>query len=1136
MCLLQHFITDAHPHLPVGNDDIYTRTLPALTYKHEYVMHAILALSSSHLALLTGSALPVEALRHRQRALRGLNEAMSQAPGGASDADAMLAACYILTFQSSYMLDGLSDYIMMLRGCGLVTTLMLQQNLHGSFSIDASSHIKYMEAQFGRFPTIDSRIASDGIRSLNLVKPLLRHPVEEVFYQLLVDVLVSVEQSASCAAYVHLTNIMNKFITLPQCEIHHLLDPENQISQVLMAHFLTLLAILSPITSLEATNRFCNVPMAGMLAWVILLPTHLSPGSARWAPPPLRLTEADCEVPVTDADSGRQLQDTRAEVRRLEEALRAERGARQSPSASLHQSSGLVNDLFDSRGFDVTLKAFRWHLAYCTPAFAASIQSDPAFDLEELLDRVADSFDLQFRTKPARVVLPKWPPRRLIEASLEYFSSNGLYSIHPVVDIDALTCLLDASDFDGSGVGTSIADRACLAALTAMITRIRRQEPAFADADPDAYVQAVLSVLPQLMVEHTNVRALEALIILALYIAPLGQPQTAEILLAMAVRILFNLGAHRAGPTYESTAHKHQHQHLRALFWTFYAVDKEMSLRKCQPPMINDADCDLTLPERYVAQSSEHQFFTSELSSKELLYPSDLRLAMLKSRVYHLLYSEQSLSHSRARRLQLIRELDQELNDLKSQFPSACKPDAVVSGNVPDYFIHDLSLRGVNVHLEYYHCLSKIHGASTIGTPVLQSLSPPSTSMELCYQAARSTLIYLRRIRHLIFPETFCLRLHWEDDGEDWLIRFPLPGKKSMYLDEKVHREAVLMGFIGSRIQIPVRRVIGKENVRDPSKRQGREGGYFEPDIDSRTLGLLYNQMAEILLELWKLDFDCIGCLSEDQQSGQYMVDGAPLTLEVNELMRICGTGNRAPSGVYRSSTNYIASLLQLQSIHLREQRSSVYDSEDCWEEYACRHLMKAVALDFISQEENHGPYRLFCDDFGPGNVLVDDSLRVTGVIDWESCYTAPMQFAGTIPSWLLLQRPHRIINEIGAVWFLDITYAKINRRQERLVHSCRTDGIIRGHDLLELLDEFCWGPRSFIAERIHNITTIPQKHKEREGFMRLKIRQLQEYYTELGEETTVEYEEEGFTKQEETFDHGTRCAKLFTPCYSLGH
>ncbi|KAF7114965.1 hypothetical protein CNMCM5793_000735 [Aspergillus hiratsukae] len=739
----------------------------------------------------------------------------------------------------------------------------------------------------------------------------------------------------------------------------------------------------------------------------------------------------------------RQLQDTRAEVHRLEEALRAEREGRQSPSPSLHPSPGLVNDLFDSRGFDVTLKAFRWHLAYCTPGFAASIQTDPTFDLEELFDRVADSFDLQFRTKPARVVFPKWPPRHLIETSLEYFSRNSLYSIHPVVDIDALTCLLNTSDLGGPGSATNVADRACLAALTAMITRIRRQEPVFADADPDAYVQAVLSVLPQLMMEHTNVRALEALIILALYIAPLGQPQTAEILLAMAVRILFNLGAHRARATYETTAQKHQHKlHLRALFWTLYAVDKEMSLRKCQPPMINDADCDLTLPDKYVAQSSEHQFFTSELSPKELLYPSDLRLAMLKSKVYHLLYSEQSLSHSRARRLQLIRELDEELNDLKSQFPAACKPDAVVSGNVPDYLIHDLSLRGVNVHLEYYHCLSKIHGASAIGsTPVLQSLSPPSTSMELCYQAARSTLIYVRRIRHLIFPETFCLRLHWKDGGEDWLIRFPLPGK-SMFLNEKDHREAVLMEFIGSRTRIPVPRIIahgaahenptglgpfiimtwieGRKMSEILRKDTPGKEDILNPDIDTRTLGALYSQMAEILLELWKLDFDWIGSLGHDRQSGQYMVDRPPLTLEVNELMRTCGLRNCAPSSVYRSSTDYITSLLQLQSIHLRQQRNSVYDSEDCREKYACSHLMKAIALDFISKEGNHGPFKLFCDDFGPGNVLVDDSLRVTGLIDWEF-----VQFAGSIPSWLLLQRPHRIINELGAAGFLDIYLPK---------------------------------------------------------------------------------------------------------------
>lgn len=54
---------------------------------------------------------------------------------------------------------------------------------------------------------------------------------------------------------------------------------------------------------------------------------------------------------------------------------------------------------------------------------------------------------------------------------------------------------------------------------------------------------------------------------------------------------------------------------------------------------------------------------------------------------------------------------------------------------------------------------------------------------------------------------------------------------------------------------------------------------------------------------------------------------------------------------------------------------------------------------------------------------------------------------------------------------------------------------------------------------------------------MRLQIRQLQEYYTELGEETTVEYGEEGFTKLEETVHNGTRCAKSSSsrPVTALG-
>ena len=60
-----------------------------------------------------------------------------------------------------------------------------------------------------------------------------------------------------------------------------------------------------------------------------------------------------------------------------------------------------------------------------------------------------------------------------------------------------------------------------------------------------------------------------------------------------------------------------------------------------------------------------------------------------------------------------------------------------------------------------------------------------------------------------------------------------------------------------------------------------------------------------------------------------------------------------------------------------------------------------------------------------------------------------------------------------------------------------------------DLLDEYCWGPRSSIAHRVHDVTTSPEMHEPREEFVREKIRQLQEYYKELGRDDEVEYEPE---------------------------
>lgn len=92
---------------------------------------------------------------------------------------------------------------------------------------------------------------------------------------------------------------------------------------------------------------------------------------------------------------------------------------------------------------------------------------------------------------------------------------------------------------------------------------------------------------------------------------------------------------------------------------------------------------------------------------------------------------------------------------------------------------------------------------------------------------------------------------------------------------------------------------------------------------------------------------------------------------------------------------------------HLEFQRNdAVTDEVDCQKKYIARCLFRKISRK-ISNDHRNGPFRLFCDDFRPDNVLADVSrFVVTGVIDWEFTYVAPAEFTYTAPWWLLLERP----------------------------------------------------------------------------------------------------------------------------------
>jgi aminoglycoside phosphotransferase (APT) family kinase protein len=54
----------------------------------------------------------------------------------------------------------------------------------------------------------------------------------------------------------------------------------------------------------------------------------------------------------------------------------------------------------------------------------------------------------------------------------------------------------------------------------------------------------------------------------------------------------------------------------------------------------------------------------------------------------------------------------------------------------------------------------------------------------------------------------------------------------------------------------------------------------------------------------------------------------------------------------------------------------------------------------FVSDKHNHGPFKLICDDFRFGNILVNNAtdLKIVAVVDWEWAYAAPYQMLYSPP------------------------------------------------------------------------------------------------------------------------------------------
>jgi len=159
----------------------------------------MLALSASELASTTDPTIDMHstALTHRVKAISTLNAAVARGIQGFEEGNAMLAACFSLLFQSCLLEDGLSEYMMFIRGTVSIGYSMGAQRMRFIFEkIFDQEQLEQIDPEMHQAPLIDPRFVASACRSFENFKHLCQHKVEIDVYVVLSGIASSLITSS----------------------------------------------------------------------------------------------------------------------------------------------------------------------------------------------------------------------------------------------------------------------------------------------------------------------------------------------------------------------------------------------------------------------------------------------------------------------------------------------------------------------------------------------------------------------------------------------------------------------------------------------------------------------------------------------------------------------------------------------------------------------------------------------------------------------------------------------------------------------------------------------------------------------------------------------------------------------------
>lgn len=155
-----------------------------------------------------------------------------------------------------------------------------------------------------------------------------------------------------------------------------------------------------------------------------------------------------------------------------------------------------------------------------------------------------------------------------------------------------------------------------------------------------------------------------------------------------------------------------------------------------------------------------------------------------------------------------------------------------------------------------------------------------------------------------------------------------------------------------------------------------------------------FTQLANILAQLRAQEFDQAGSLTKDS-SGQIKPSSLH-SVDLNDL-QLCGMQQDVPQ--QPTALAFVECRYKL----LRLRRSLLYDDMteiNAQHEVFALEDFQARLFHLNDPSLNFGPFVLMHGDLRPPNIIVDDDLSITAIIDWQWSSTVPVSFF-TPPLWL---------------------------------------------------------------------------------------------------------------------------------------